>query len=364
MEKRDHIVHFINHWQGRTGFPRQQFLDWIELPRGRFRDWEKRLNKKDNHNAPLPKAHWILPEEKEAITRFAQQGNLQAGYRRMTYLMLDADIVAVSPSTVYRVLKEADLIQPWGKPSKKGTGFVQPLMPHEHWHTDFTYLKINGIFYFLTTILDGASRAILSWHLKSSMTEIDAAIVLQKAREAYPDQKPRIISDNGKQYLAKDFQDFLYLCEMTHVKTAPYYPQSNGKIERFHKSIKQEALRPFSPVDLQDAQRIIDKYIHDYNNVRLHSAIGYVPPILVLEGKAEQRHEERRKKLKTASEKRKNTIPTNPNKTFSSKEENDKQLLLSDEQVSRNPAGRSSCTNEPLGECGSVKLLTRTVLDS
>ena len=242
----------------------------------------------------------------------------------MAYLMLDEDIVAVSPSSVYRVLKEAELMKPWGKPSKKGTGFEQPLMPHEHWHIDITYLKLKGIFYFLSTVLDGASRAILSWDLKAQMTEKEIEIVLQKAREAYPHQKPRVISDNGPQFISQDFKEFINICEMTHVRTAPYYPQSNGKIERYHKSLKQECLRPFSPVDQEDAERIIENYIQDYNHVRLHSSIGFVPPILVLKGKAQELHDERREKLKKATERRKTALRTNLIKPFSSKEGNDR----------------------------------------
>jgi len=289
MEKRDEIVAFINHWQHRSEFSRQRLLDWLQLPRGRFRSWEKRFAQGNCHNGIIPKAHWLLPEEREAIVTYASQGHLQAGYRRMSYLMLDANIVAASPSSVYRVLKQADLIQAWGKLSK-----------------DFTYLKLQGNFYFLATILDGCSRAILSWHLKPSMTETDAQIVLQKAREAYPNQKPRLISDNGSQFTSKDFKEFISICEMTHVKTAPYYPQSNGKIERYHKSLKQEALRPLSPVDLEDAERIIGNYIEDYNNVRLHSAIGYVPPVMKLEGRDEAFQMERKEKLKKAIQNRKN----------------------------------------------------------
>jgi len=306
MHQRDHIVSFINHWQQRSGFPRQRFLDWLNLPRGRFRQWELRQGSQNAHNGKVHKAHWLLPEERQAIIDYALQGHLQAGYRRMSFLMLDGDIVAVSPSSVYRVLKQEGLIKPWGKETKKGTGFKQPLKPHQHWHTDFTYLKIGGVFYYLACVLDGASRAILSWHLKPSMTEADAQIAIQKAREAYPNQKPRIISDNGSQYTSQDFREFINLCEMTHVKTSPYYPQSNGKIERFHASIKNEALRPNTPIDLEDAERIITKYIYDYNHIRLHSAIGYVPPMLVIEGKDQVLQEQRKMKLAQARDARLN----------------------------------------------------------
>jgi len=346
MQKRDHIVSFVKHWSKRSELSRQQLLNWLDLPRGRFRDWERRFGVENRKNNTTPRAHWLLCEERQAIIDYAHQGHLQAGYRRMSYMMLDEDVVAVSPSSVYRVLKQADLIQKWRKPSKKGTGFDQPLKPHEHWHTDFTYLKLGGVFYYLACVLDGASRAILSWRLKPSMTEQDAQIVIQKAREAYPNTKPRIITDNGAQYTSQDFKEFISLCEMTHVKTAPYYPQSNGKIERFHGSIKNEAIRPFSPIDLEDAERIIGKYIHDYNNVRLHSAIGYIPPILKLEGRESPLLQERREKMEKASKARKISARNEVEKTFSSKEENDTNQLQAEKEMSRNPAGGSSCTSE------------------
>ena len=91
---------------------------------------------------------------------------------------------------------------------------------------------------------------------------------------------------------------------MTHVKTSPYYPQSNGKIERFHKTIKQECIRPKTPLTLEDAQRVVGQYITEYNTVRLHSAIGYVTPQDMLDGKQAEIHAERDRKLEAAREER------------------------------------------------------------
>ena len=109
-----------------------------------------------------------------------------------------------------------------GKPSKKGTGFVQPLRPHQHWHTDISYLNLGGTFYYLCSFLDGASRAVVHWEIRESMTEADVECILERAKELYPDARPRIISDNGPQYIAKDFKTFIRISGMTHVRTAPY----------------------------------------------------------------------------------------------------------------------------------------------
>ena len=110
------------------------------------------------------------------------------------------------------------------------------------------------------------------------MTECDVEAILQRARERSPGERPRIISDNGPQFVAKDFKEFIRVCGMTHVRTSPYYPQSNGKLERFHRTIKGDCLRPGAPLTLDDARRLTAGYVEHYNQVRLHSAIGYVTP--------------------------------------------------------------------------------------
>ena len=133
-------------------------------------------------------------------------------------MMLDADIVAVSPASVWRVLSRAGLMRKWsGKPSKKGTGFEQPPQPHQHWHIDVSYLNVCATFYYLCSILDGYSRFLVHWDLRESMTETDIEIILERAKERFPGVKPRVISDNGPQFIAKDFKEFIRLSGMTHV---------------------------------------------------------------------------------------------------------------------------------------------------
>lgn len=220
--------------------------------------------------------------------------------------MLDNDIVAVAPSSVYRVLKHAGLLQQWNRtPSKKGTGFVQPLRPHQHWHVDVSYINIKGTFYYLCSLLDGCSRYIVHWDIRKEMTERNVEIIIQNAREKFPDVHPKIISDNGPQFIAKDFKEFIRLCGMKHVKTSPYYPQSNGKIERWHKTIKSECIRVKTPLSLEDAKNVVHQFVSYYNNVRLHSAIGYVAPVTKLNGGEKIIFKERDAKLYNARERRK-----------------------------------------------------------
>lgn len=165
----------------------------------------------NEHNAPVPRDWWLEPWEKAAILDFHADHPLE-GYRRLAFMMLDADVVAVSPSSVYRVLKAAGRIAPrGGKPSRKGRGFEQPLQPHEHWHVDVSYINIAGTFFYLCGLLDGCSRFIVHWEIRESMTEPEVETILQRARERHPDARPRIISDNGPQFVAKDFKEFIRL---------------------------------------------------------------------------------------------------------------------------------------------------------
>ena len=191
------------------------------MARSKFDRWRRRLGTPNQHNGHIPRDSWLEDWEKAAIIAFHDLYPLE-GYQRSAYMMLDADVVAVSPSSVYRVLKAAGKLAPrGGKPSKKGQGFEQPVWPHEHWHIDVSYINICGTFFFLCSILDGYSRFIIHWEVRETMTEAEVETIIQRAREQFPGERPRIISDNGPQFVARDFKEFIRLCGMTHVKTSP-----------------------------------------------------------------------------------------------------------------------------------------------
>jgi putative transposase len=299
------VIDFIKRWSKRTGIAVAHFITWLEIAPSKYYDWQSRYGKANEHNALVPRDFWLEDWEKQAMINFYLEHPLE-GYRRLTYMMLDQDIVAVSPSSVYRVLSAADLLRRWnGKTTKKGTGFVQPLKPHEHWHIDISYVNLCGTFYYLCSILDGCSRYIIHWELREAMTEKDVEIILQRAREKFPEATPRIISDNGPQFIAKDFKEFIRIAGMTHVRTSPYYPQSNGKLERYHKTIKSECIRPKVALSLTEARTQITDYIHYYNDERLHSSIGYVAPKDKLDGRDKKIFTERDQKIEAAREARK-----------------------------------------------------------
>jgi putative transposase len=288
------------HWTDRAELPARKLLGWLGLSTSKYHQWRERYGRPNEHNGDAPRDGWLTEEEKQAIVDYHDRHPLE-GYRCLTYMMLDDDVVAVSSASVYRVLKAAGRLdrRNWAK-SKKGTGFVQPLQPHEHWHVDISYLNIGGTFYYLCSLLDGYSRAIVHWEIRETMKEQDVETIVQRALEKYPGEKPRIISDNGPQFIAKEFKQFVRTCGLTHVRTSPYYPQSNGKLERWHGSLKRECVRPAGIASLEEAREKVAAYVKHYNEVRLHSALGYVTPLDKLAGLDAVIFAERDRKLEEA----------------------------------------------------------------
>jgi len=297
---RDEVVLFCRKWSAKTEIPMKKVITLLGISSSKFYDWENRIGLPNLHNGLIPKDHWILDSERDAVIEYFKEHPLD-GYRRLSYMMIDHDIAALSPSTVYRILKDANLMGNRSvKRSLKGTGFIQPLKPHEHWHVDISYINAGGTFYYLCSVLDGASRYIVHHELHESMKTAQVELIIQKAKDRFPGASVRVISDNGPQFIANDFKEFIRLAGMTHVRTSPYYPQSNGKIERWHHSLKSEAVRLQALTSKVQAEQVIAEYVRYYNEERLHSAIGYVTPKDLLEGRKTEIHENRDRKMKEA----------------------------------------------------------------
>lgn len=224
-------------------------------------------------------------------------------------MMVDRGVAFVSPSSVLRILTEAGLNTRWTQEagSSKKKGFDQPQAIHEQWHTDISYINYKGTFVYLIAILDGFSRSILAWDIRPSMTQLDVSMVLYRACEKWivnTDFHPRVITDNGKQFLSKDYKVALRDSGLTHSTTSPYHPQSNGKVERFHGTAKSECLRVIPIHSIEQMKSEFGKWVEHYNGVRLHSALGYVAPYDVIEGRRETILADRSEKLKIARERR------------------------------------------------------------
>jgi transposase InsO family protein len=292
-------VDYFRYWTNRAETSECELRSWAEIPEATLRKWKKCYGKAYEHNGWIPRDNWLTDDEKQAIIKFHFDHPLE-GYRRLTYMMIDADVVACSPCSVYRVLRDAGVLRTRRKLSQKGKGFQQPLTAHEHWHVDVAYINICGTFCFMATVVDGFSRTVVNWAIGEKMESADLQILLQQAAEKFPNATPRIISDNGPQFIANDFKAFVKISGMTHVRTSPFYPQSNGKIERYHRTVKSRCIRPATPLSIEDARRAVDRFVTHYNTRRLHSALGYVTPLDMLEGRQKSILDERDRKLEEA----------------------------------------------------------------
>ena len=162
------------------------------------------------------------------------------------------------------------------------------------------YINICGTFYYLCSILDGYSRYLVHWDIGETMKEEDIELIVQEALEKYENISPRIISDNGPQFISREFKKFVRLAGMDHVRTSPYYPQSNGKIERWHRELKSNCIRAERLESLADAKAKTKSFIEEYNDKRLHASIGYVNPKDKLLGKEKEIFADRDRKLEEA----------------------------------------------------------------
>jgi transposase InsO family protein len=358
-DKRDEVVEYVQRWSAKTEMGKVKMIDRIGISRSKYYEWEK--GSPENMPAPrvIPRDFWLEEWEKKAIIDYSLAHPLE-GYRRLAYRMMDEEVVAASPSTVYRVLSGGGFLRQWSIPlSSKGKGFEQPGKPHEHWHVDVAYVNIRGTFYYLFSILDGYSRLIVHWEIRESMRETEVEIILQRARERYPQTTPRIISDNGPQFVAREFKEYIRISGMTHVRTSPYYPQSNGKVERWHRTIKGDCIRRRTPLSLEDARRIVEEFVREYNTKRLHGAIGYVTPLDKAQGREREIWDARDGKLAAARERRrlawrkKNFSPAaltgNAAAAENSTVGNDVRREPSQAEC---PSGHEDCRRTAVGVCG------------
>jgi transposase InsO family protein len=306
---RDDVVDLVGRWKGRFGLTDAFFTSRAGISAAKLSGWRGRYGTPNAHHGPGSRAHWLTGGERDAIVRFYLE-HPEDGYRRCAYMMIDADVAFASPSAVYRALSDAGVMRGrGGKRGCKGKGFDQPGRVHEHWHTDISYVRVGERFFFLTCVLDGYSRYIVHWDLRDGMAAADVAVVQQRAVELHPEARPRLITDNGGQFKGNEFKKFIARHGLTHAATSPYYPQSNGKIERFHASLKGESLKGKALLDIGHAREVVAGYIGHYNHRRLHSAIGYVTPHDRMTGRDKAIHEARDAKMAAAAERRRTVFP-------------------------------------------------------
>lgn len=286
--------------RARTGWSLRQILERLGLPKSRFYDWKHRIRGgrlDDRFAVGQGSVHGILPEEKAAVIAYALS-HPKEGYRRLTWMMVDEDVAYLGSSSVYRILREADLLYRWKRSRRSGQAPPEPTRPNERWHTDIMYLRIEQTWYFLVTVLDAYSRYVVHWELLPSMTAAAVRVVIQDALKQ-TSAKPEIVTDNGTQFKAKDFKQLVRDFELEHIRIRTYHPESNGKLERFHRSTR-DALDAEDLRNLGRAREIIKRWVEFYNQRRLHAGLQYLPPQEYWTGNPEQRISERRTKLAAA----------------------------------------------------------------
>jgi putative transposase len=244
----------------------------------------------------------ILPEEKDAAIAFALK-HPKEGYRRLAWMMVDADVAYLSPASVYRLLNDADLLYRWKRSRKAGEKPAAPTAPNQRWHTDIMYLRVADCWYFLVAVLDGYSRYVVHWELLASMRAADVRLVIQHALEANELRNVEVVTDNGSQFTAADFKALVRQFELQHIRIRTYHPESNGTIERFHRSTR-DALAESELRNLSQARELIGTWVKHYNQERLHASLQYLPPAEYYTGRPDVRVAERKAKLEAAQQRR------------------------------------------------------------
>lgn len=301
-----------------SNIPAKQTLDRLGIPRSTFYLWYDKYAQGGvealEDKAPMPARVWnrIADNIREKILDLALE-RPELSPRELAIRFTDTERYFVSEASVYRLLKAHDLItSPAFIVIKAENEFKdKTTAPNEMWQTDFTYLKVIGWgWFYLSTILDDYSRYVIAWKLCTTMKASDVTDTLELALQASGcDQvnvrhRPRLLSDNGASYIASELADWLDEKGMDHVRGAPYHPQTQGKIERWHQTLKNRILLEnyFLPGDLKMQ---IDKFIEHYNHHRYHESLQNLTPADVYFGRAEQILERRERiKQNTINERR------------------------------------------------------------
>jgi len=277
-----------------TRWGKRRLLARLRVPKSTYYRW--RALEQQGKQEYLARVPWnrLSPPEEAAVLAAARESP-EWSSRQLATWITDHLGLSVGESTVYRLLKREGLIKPpeiqllAGKEYQRKTS-----APHQMWATDASYFRVTGWgYYYMVTVMDDYSRSILAWKLQVDMTADSLIQVVQLAvdvtgmTEVPLEDRTRLLSDNGSGYVSRAFRDYLGLVGIRHIRAAPYHPQTNGKLERYHQSIKQEVNQvPYEvPGDLEVA---IAGFVDYYNHRRYHKALSNVTPDDVLNGRRDR----------------------------------------------------------------------------
>ena len=273
----------------------------LQVPQSTYYDWYKRYVDQGYDGLadrkPSPRQFWnrIPHEERETVKDIALE-HTEKSPRELAWQITDTRGYFISESSVYRILRDYDLItSPHYIVLSAADKFKHPTRRiNELWQTDFTYFKVIGWgWFYLSTVLDDYSRYILAWKLFTTMNAsdvqqtLDMAIARTGVDQIRVKHRPRLLSDNGPCYVSRELKAYLQDQKMKHTRGAPYHPQTQGKIERYHRTMKNVVKLDnyYLPWDLEEA---IARFVDHYNNERLHESLDNVTPADAYYGRREE----------------------------------------------------------------------------
>jgi transposase InsO family protein len=292
------VMQIVEQTKRRSVWRVYRTLAALGVPRSVFYAWKKRESLEDRVGKPC-RVYEVLPEERAAMCEFALRYP-KIGYRKLTWMMVDAAVACVGESTVYRVLSDADLLSRWKRSTvSSGEYNFRPNGPNQQWHTDVMYVWVAARFYFLLSFVDAYSRYIVHHKLLISLDGQSVAVELQAALEAVKDAKPRVVHDHGSEFVNRDVAAVIKTHNLIDIKTRPRHPESNGIVERFNGTVRDECDNDYGNNYLQ-AEAIIAKLMQQYNEERLHATLGYMTPATWHRGQPDEVRDERARRIAAA----------------------------------------------------------------
>lgn len=297
------VIEMVKLTKSRSGWSAERTLRALGVPRSVYYAWRGRESLADRVGRPC-RVYEVLAEERERICGFALL-HPRIGYRKLTWMMIDADIASVGESTVYRVLSEADLLSRW-KRSERSSGSYdfRPTAPNQQWHTDVMYVWVRCRFYFLVSFIDAYSRYLVHHRLLTRLDGKSVSIELEVALEAAGSVQPRIVHDHGSEFVNRDIAAVGKAHNLLDIKTRRQHPESNGIAERFNGTVRDETSDNYGNNYLE-AQATIASLVRHYNQERLHATLGYMTPATWHRGRPDDVRAERARRLAAARAHRK-----------------------------------------------------------